>query len=99
MAVWSRRWYIVVPLVVLILGHWSLLMHGVFLTATFVPGQGCVITSTNAPVLIATWVYSMAFDFIVLSLTAIKLVRTESVIRSRLVELVFRDGLIYFVIA
>lgn len=28
MAVWSQRWFIVVPLVALILGHWSLLMHG-----------------------------------------------------------------------
>jgi len=29
MAVWSRRWYIVAPLVVVILGHWSLLLHGI----------------------------------------------------------------------
>ena len=28
MAVWSRRWFIVVPLVLIILGHWSLLLHG-----------------------------------------------------------------------
>ena len=28
MAVWSQKWFIVVPLVALILGHWSLLMHG-----------------------------------------------------------------------
>ena len=29
MAVWSRRWYIVVPLTLVILGHWSLLLHGI----------------------------------------------------------------------
>ena len=28
MAVWSQKWFIVVPLVALIIGHWSLLMHG-----------------------------------------------------------------------
>ena len=28
MAVWSRRWFIVGPLIVIILGHWSLLLHG-----------------------------------------------------------------------
>ena len=27
MAVWSRKWFIVVPLVLVILGHWSLLLH------------------------------------------------------------------------
>lgn len=28
MAVWSQKWFIVVPLVMVILGHWSLLLHG-----------------------------------------------------------------------
>ena len=28
MAVWSQSLYIVIPLVCLILGHWSLLLHG-----------------------------------------------------------------------
>jgi len=28
MAVWGQRWFIVVPLVLLILGHWSLLLQG-----------------------------------------------------------------------
>lgn len=28
MAVWSQKWYIVVPLVLVVLGHWSLLLHG-----------------------------------------------------------------------
>ena len=25
---WGQKWYIVGPLIVIILGHWSLLMHG-----------------------------------------------------------------------
>lgn len=28
MAVWSQRWFIVVPLVAIIIAHWSLLLHG-----------------------------------------------------------------------
>jgi hypothetical protein len=28
MAVWSQKWYIVVPLILIIMGHWSLLLHG-----------------------------------------------------------------------
>jgi len=40
----------------------------------------------------------MAFDFFVLTLTAYKLFNPVGG-RSRLVELIFNDGLIYFVIA
>lgn len=99
MAVWSRKWYIVVPLVVLILGNWSLLMHGVNLKTVWVEKQGCVIITTNTTVLAATFIYGMAFDFVVMSLTAIKLLQPTSGTRSRLGELIFRDGLIYFIVA
>lgn len=98
MAVWTRRWYIVVPLVLIILGHWSLLLHGILLKAAWVPGQGCVIIETDSTILAATFIYSMVFDFVVLSLTAFKLLSPPTG-RSRLVELIFNDGLIYFVIA
>ncbi|KAF8068973.1 hypothetical protein FPV67DRAFT_1652344 [Lyophyllum atratum] len=98
MAVWSQRWYIVVPLVGVILGHWSLLLHGVLLKAAWVPGQGCVITSTDNNLLAITFIYSMVFDFVVLSLTAFKLL-FGSRNSSRLVTLIFSDGLIYFAIA
>jgi hypothetical protein len=69
------------------------------LKATWVTGQGCVITNTNTTVLAATWIYSMVFDFIVMSLTAIKLLQPSSGSRSKLVELIFTDGLIYFIVA
>ncbi|KDR80359.1 hypothetical protein GALMADRAFT_223241 [Galerina marginata CBS 339.88] len=98
MAVWSRRWYIVVPLVFIILGHWSLLLHGILLKATWIPGQGCVITETDNKILAATFIYTMAFDLAVLFLTAFKLLY-PSTGRSKLVELIFNDGLIYFMIA
>ena len=66
----------------------------------WVPGQGCVIVNTNNTLLAATFIYSMCFDFTVLVLTAVKLAtpnkRSE---RSRLVKMIFSDGLIYFVVA
>jgi len=98
MAVWSRRWYIVVPLVLIILGHWSLLLHGVLLKATWLPGVGCVITETDNKLLAVTFIYSMVFDFVVLILTGYKLFYPASG-RSRLVVLIFNDGLVYFAIA
>jgi len=71
---------------------------GILLKAIWVPEQGCVIVETQSTILAATFIYSMVFDLIVLSLTAFKLLSPPSG-RSRLVELIFNDGLIYFVIA
>ncbi|KAF9653478.1 hypothetical protein BDM02DRAFT_3182499 [Thelephora ganbajun] len=97
MAVWSQKWFIVVPLVALILGHWSLLMHGVLLKAVWAQG-GCAIIYTNNKILAASFIYGMAFDFLVLCLTAWKLAFPSGG-RSRLITLIFGDGLIYFLVA
>ncbi|PCH35327.1 hypothetical protein WOLCODRAFT_19913 [Wolfiporia cocos MD-104 SS10] len=97
MAVWSQSLYIVIPLVLVIFGHWSLILQGVLLKAEWVPGEGCAITHTNNTVLAATFIYSMCFDALVMTLAAVKLYgRTK---RSQLVGLLFRDGLIYFFVA
>jgi len=98
MAVWGQKWYIVGTLVAISLGHWSLLLHGILLTAVWVPGQGCAITSTDSRLLSATFIYSMSFDFIVLLLTAFKLFRPSGA-KSHLVNMMFADGLYYFIIA
>ncbi|KAJ6487561.1 hypothetical protein DFH09DRAFT_1209995 [Mycena vulgaris] len=71
---------------------------GVLLKAAWDPEQGCIITSTDNHLLAVTFIYTMAFDFTVLSLTAYKLVFPAGG-KSRLVSLIFNDGLIYFVIA
>ncbi|KAH9941757.1 uncharacterized protein BXZ73DRAFT_41701 [Epithele typhae] len=101
MAVWSQAWYIVVPLVALIIGHWSLLLHGILLKAAWIPGTGCAITYTSNTILAATFIYSMCFDFCVLTLAAVKLgvAMTPRRDRSRIVQLIFHDGLIFFVVA
>jgi len=80
----------------MIVANWNGI--GILLKATWVPGQGCVIVETQSTILAATFIYSMVFDLIVLSLTAFKLLSPPAG-RSRLVELIFNDGLIYFVIA
>ena len=98
MAVWGQKWYIVAALVLISLGHWSLLLHGILLTAAWIPGEGCVITSTDSRILSATFIYSMVFDFTVLILTASKLVRPSGT-KSQLVNMIFTDGLYYFIIA
>ncbi|OCH85025.1 hypothetical protein OBBRIDRAFT_344570 [Obba rivulosa] len=99
-AVWSQSWWITIPLVCVILGHWSLLLHGILLKAAWIDGQGCVITSTDNKLLAATFIYSMCFDFTVLMLTAWGLAfpmgRRDA---SRIVNLIFKDGLIFFIIA
>jgi len=97
-AVWNQRWYIWVPLVAISLGHWSLLLHGVLLKAEWTEAQGCIITSTDNHLLAITFIYGMIFDFTVLCLTAYKLLFPAGG-KSRLVSLIFNDGLIYFVIA
>ncbi|KAF9449812.1 hypothetical protein P691DRAFT_519345 [Macrolepiota fuliginosa MF-IS2] len=97
-AVWSQNKYLVVFLVLVILGHWSLLLHGILLTAQWVEGTGCVIATTNNRILAISFIYSMVFDLTVLCLTAYKLLYPKTG-RSRLVELIFSDGLIYFLIA
>ncbi|RDB29963.1 hypothetical protein Hypma_014178 [Hypsizygus marmoreus] len=102
MAVWSQNKYIIGLLVLVILGHWSLILQGVLLSATWVDGVGCVITSTNNRVLAATFIYSMSFDLLVLVLNAYKLLnmQTKGVFgASRIAKMIFEDGLIFFIIA
>lgn len=96
-AVWSQSVYIVVPLVFIILGHWSLLLHGLLISAAWEEGA-CVITKTDNKVLAATFIYSMGFDLLVLCLTGYKLLFPRSG-RSKLVKMIFGDGLIFFIVA
>ncbi|KAH8103101.1 hypothetical protein BXZ70DRAFT_772096 [Cristinia sonorae] len=97
MAIWNMNVYVIVPLVIVILGHWTLILQGVLLKAEWVDGQGCVILQTNNTVLAATFIYSMCFDFIVLFLSATKLFNRRGA--SQIVKLLFKDGLVFFMIA
>ncbi|KAG2059771.1 hypothetical protein BDR06DRAFT_905312 [Suillus hirtellus] len=103
-AIWSQNTWIIILLVLIIIGHWSLILQGILLTAVWLPGVGCAITHSDTTILAATFVYSMCFDFVVLCLSAYKLAWTHtrsgtSIAPSRLVRMLFSDGLIYFFIA
>ncbi|KAJ3487631.1 hypothetical protein NLI96_g3406 [Meripilus lineatus] len=97
MVIWGQSIYIVVPLVILILGHWAVLMQGVVVTASWT-GSACAVSQTNSSVLTATFAYSICLDFIVFAVTAWKLVMPNRR-RSQLMDLMFKDGLVYFVLA
>ena len=81
-----------------VFGFHSKIFVGILLKAIWVPPQGCVIVETDNKLLAATFVYTMVFDFVVLILTAYKLCNAN-VARSKLIVLIFNDGLVYFVIA
>ncbi|KAK2461216.1 hypothetical protein APHAL10511_006743 [Amanita phalloides] len=103
-AVWAQNRYIVTLLILVILGHWTLIFQGIRLQAAWSEGIGCVITNTNNTVLAAIFIYSMAFDMLVIVLNAYKLLGINSATprvmgTSRLGKLIFADGLIYFFIA
>ncbi|KAK0434740.1 hypothetical protein EV421DRAFT_1717295 [Armillaria borealis] len=98
-ALWSRSRNIVIPIVLLILGHWSLLLHGVLVEAVWIPeAGGCTIQATRNQILAAIFIYSMVFDFIVFILAGWKL-KIFGVGRSNLGRMILGDGLIYFLVA
>ncbi|OJT03932.1 hypothetical protein TRAPUB_5385 [Trametes pubescens] len=99
MALWSHHRWIVIPIVIIILGHWSLILQGVLVKASWVDGQGCLVTGSNNTILAATFIYSMCFDLIILLLSMYKLVIGVKGGRSQLMTLLFKDGLVYFIIA
>ncbi|RDB28012.1 hypothetical protein Hypma_002269 [Hypsizygus marmoreus] len=102
MAVWSQNKYIIGLLVLVILGHWSLILQGVLLSATWIDDVGCVITSTNNRVLAATFIYSMSFDLLVLMLSTYRLLNADLMDgfgTNRIAKIIFEDGLIFFIIA
>ncbi|KAF9269674.1 hypothetical protein L218DRAFT_916021 [Marasmius fiardii PR-910] len=103
-AVYGNSKPIIILLVILILGHWSLILMGVQLTVVWNDEiNACAIVATNNTVLAATFIYSMCFDLIVFLLNAYKLANRRGkgnvVGESRLGKMIFADGLIYFFVA
>ncbi|KAG1741879.1 uncharacterized protein EDB91DRAFT_1129973 [Suillus paluster] len=102
-AIWAHNKWIIILLILIIIGHWSLILQGLLLTAVWVPGVGCQIMHSNTTILAATFIYSMCFDFVVMCLSAYKLAwipmrRGTNGARTKLVGMLFSDGLIYFFI-
>ncbi|EPQ59554.1 hypothetical protein GLOTRDRAFT_125857 [Gloeophyllum trabeum ATCC 11539] len=97
-ALWERSLKVVIPVGILCLGHWGLLWYGMFIvSATWDPQAGaCAVDKTNHIFLSINLLYTMAFDLTVLVLTMTSLFRSEG--RSGLWKMLFKDGLVYFLV-
>ncbi|KAJ7185813.1 hypothetical protein C8R46DRAFT_1061795 [Mycena filopes] len=91
LAIWGQNKWIKIMLIVVIMGHWSLILQGVLLKAHWDPiANACIIDGSNNTILAATFAYSMGFDLVVFLLNASS---------SKLTKMIFKDGLIFFFIA
>jgi len=100
-ALWERKKYIMIPLICLSIAHWGILWRGMFVVRAVwnEAASGCVIVRIDNKFLQTTFFSTMAFDFIILSLTSVALYRfSYSGVRSDLWNLLFRDGLVYFLV-
>ncbi|KAL5488128.1 hypothetical protein ACEPAI_6236 [Sanghuangporus weigelae] len=97
-AIWERKLTVVIPLLILCLGHWGLLYHGIIIVrATWDPDTGsCAVNQTNSAILKFTFFATMGFDLIIFVITSTALLRNST--RSGLWHLLFRDGLIYWAV-
>ncbi|OAX31917.1 hypothetical protein K503DRAFT_805667 [Rhizopogon vinicolor AM-OR11-026] len=101
-AIWLHNKRVIVLLVLMVVWHWSLMLRGMLLTAIWVPGVGCQITNSNTTILAVMFIYSMCFDFVVMCLSAYKLVpaqRGTKGTHTKFIGMLFTDGLIYFLTA
>ncbi|KAG8932921.1 hypothetical protein FRC02_000348 [Tulasnella sp. 418] len=98
-AIWSRNLWVVVPLVILGLGQWGILLHGVVTVRASWSDQlgSCLVTGTLPVFLRLIYIYTMTYDFIVLLVSSTGLVKTSN--RSDLWGLLFKDGIVYFAVA
>ncbi|KAI0072153.1 hypothetical protein K474DRAFT_1605713 [Panus rudis PR-1116 ss-1] len=98
MAIWVDNLYIKGCIILLILGQWVILLQGDNIQADWVRGTGCVFTATGNQILAAFFIYTMCLDFSILLLTAWKLVRPAFWRFSPMAQLLFQDGLVYFIL-
>ncbi|KAF8302623.1 hypothetical protein DL93DRAFT_2102570 [Clavulina sp. PMI_390] len=98
-AVWNRRYFITVPLVILSLGQWGILFHGIAtLRSSWNAVESACVVDAVPPVYVELmYLYTMSFDLIVLVLTTVGLVMSPG--RSSLWQLLFRQGIVYFFVA
>ncbi|KAJ7179320.1 hypothetical protein C8R46DRAFT_1159945 [Mycena filopes] len=98
-ALWERKRSVVVPLGLLSLVHWVLLYRTMFVVkAVWDPSfHMCVVASTDPWLLNITFFFTMAFDFVILAMTAVALMARHSA-RTDLWKLLFTDGLVYFLV-
>lgn len=100
-ALWERKKYVMIPLICLVIAHWGILWRGMFIIdAVWEPTvKACIVVSIDSQFLQTTFFCTMAVDFTILVLTTVALYRfSYSGVRSDLWNLLFRDGLVYFLV-
>ncbi|KAG7447372.1 uncharacterized protein BT62DRAFT_892523 [Guyanagaster necrorhizus] len=100
-AVWGESLYVTIPLAALICGQFGIILKSVTnVHASFIFGSGCSIDSSESTLFAAMYLYTMGTDFIVMCLMVYKLwYKRRHQHRSRIMRLMFVDGLAYFALA
>ncbi|KAL4241275.1 hypothetical protein ABKN59_000226 [Abortiporus biennis] len=98
-ALWNRKLSVVIPLGFLCLGHWAILWRGMFIVhATYDETlRTCIVTKTDHVFLNVGFFTTIVFDTVILCFTMAALLK-EHAARTHLWQLLFRDGLVYFLI-
>ncbi|KAF8332752.1 uncharacterized protein EI90DRAFT_2917914 [Cantharellus anzutake] len=94
-AIWSHKHAITIPLVVLSLGQWAILFH--VKSSWSEVSHACVVTGTKPAFIDLIYLYTMSFDFVVMVASVVGLLYTGG--RSSLWILLFKQGVVYFVVA
>ncbi|KAH7930307.1 hypothetical protein BV22DRAFT_1000822 [Leucogyrophana mollusca] len=99
MALWEWRPLIISAIGALSLVHWGLLIRGMFIVRAQWSDQAqvCVVDYTNHTLLNVTFFYTMGFDCAIMVFTAVALGKRFR--NAGLTGLLFRDGLVYFLIS
>ncbi|KAF9449909.1 hypothetical protein P691DRAFT_515225 [Macrolepiota fuliginosa MF-IS2] len=99
-ALWNRKKPVIAVLGVLCLAHWGLLYRTMFIVvAEWDPVLGvCAVTQTSPSLLNTTFFFTMGFDLTILIFSATALLGRHTA-RTDLWKLLFRDGLVYFLIS
>jgi len=99
LALWEWERWVTITIVILSLGQWGILIRGMnIVEAIWDPStNSCVVNNTNHLLLNLNYFYTMAFDFVILIFTTVVLGRYSRP-NEGLSGLLFRDGLIYFLV-
>ncbi|KAJ3480502.1 hypothetical protein NLI96_g8304 [Meripilus lineatus] len=97
MVIWGYKYTIVIPLVATNLAFWGMTVAASKVDAVWLEGQGCFVAKFDNHLVSAAFIFTMCFDLAVLGLAAGKLAFGPGK-RTRLMNLMFQDGIIFFII-
>ncbi|TCD63463.1 hypothetical protein EIP91_005372 [Steccherinum ochraceum] len=99
MGIWGCDRRVVIPLIVLIVGHWVILMQGVAVRADYNEATRCYIAPTKPELIAGGFVYAICFDLVMFMLSAWKLLLPKQCQVTPLVQTLRKDMLLSLGIA